>query len=665
MTGVGSVGRGWRLLVATLGALVGVLSLFSGAVPGPLLESLRGTTLSAFVVFAALALGGFWVLRRASASAWRWAIAIGFVASAAQMLGLSLRLYDGLLFELSQPENVAWVLAHWFGSFWMVTAALAALITLLDSFSLPSASGSTAPADREGLLGLVMGALISAEPARRRKGLLLVMGALVLSKIPYLLVYWPGLVPFDTFRSLAYARGTSPWETYEPVGHSLRIAATDWLGTTAGLGDVGVIAIGSVTQIVALSAALTFMLARMASWGVPRALWGAAFAWATLHPVLGYFGVLVGKDLPFSVAVLAMIVSLGELVFGTSRATNQQRWPWVTLALAAIGVMLMRNNGIHVVVVTLLSLAFVLRSNWKPLVGVMAAVAVAFGAYVGPIYTLLSVEPGPKEEAYSVPIQQLGRIAKYESTELSSDSRGFMTRVFGQTPEELARHYVPQLTDPMKLSTRDAWNDGLSTSEFLVGWARVSLQHPWTALEATMANTMGYWDPVGSSYDGLVRWSSNDIRGILLDIPSGEPTKGIAAAIEESGIMPTRGYFEGMQDDGYRSIPLVGPLMSPGFVVWVWLVAGLLVLRTRRYRALAVFVPAGALLLSFLAGPVSGGQRYSLALYMALPLAIAAVALVARQSSATAGLVRPVQPSPTEGTLPMPVEQARETAGLR
>jgi len=53
--------------------------------------------------------------------------------------------------------------------------------------------------------------------------------------------------------------------------------------------------------------------------------------------------------------------------------------------------------------------------------------------------------------------------------------------------------------------------------------------------------------------------------------------------------------------------------------------------RRRDLRALALFLPTSTLMLTVLAGPVSGGQRYSLALFMALPLAVAA-ALLARSS---------------------------------
>lgn len=666
MTSAFSVGARSLAPLAVAGALLSVLSIYAGTEPAPLLPALQGTTVSAVVVFAALVACGLWVLRHASASAWRWASAIGVVAASAQLVGLSLRRYDGLLLDLLQDDTIAWTVVQWLGTAWMATAGVAALIAVLDAYGAKGAADVDGEGTRAGVLTRLVESLTSADLGRQRTGLLVVGALLTLSRLPYLLVYWPGIVHFDTFRSLSYARGTGPWQTYEPVGHSLHIAGVNWLGSSLGLGDAGIVALAATIQILASSAALAFMLARMAAWGVPQPVWVAAFAWLALHPVLGYLSVTVVKDVPFTIAVVVFAVSVGELSLRRAQADTWRWWPWVTLAISGIFVSVLRNNGIYIVALSLLVLLVVFRHRWRPLLGVFATVVLAYGVYVGPIYTALQVQPGPKEEAYSVPIQQLGRIAKYQAAELDATDRAFMVRVFRQSPEELGSHYVPQLTDPMKLSTRDAWNSGLGTSEFLAGWARIVAEHPETAIEATLANTMGYWNPVGSSYDGLVRWSVNDIRGISLDIPSGEPTDGVAAMIEASGIMPTKNYFEGMQDDGYLAIPLVGAVMSPGFVVWLWMVAALLVARMRNRVALAVFVPAGVLLLSFLAGPVSGGQRYALALYMALPLAIAAVVLASRRSGASSGREREsASPSMPQDAASVSPSDPRQTVAVR
>jgi hypothetical protein len=624
----GGAGAPLRAILATVGAFVSVLAIYVGDEPGPLsFARLNGTSLSAVVVFAVFTAGGLWVLRTASASAWRWAAGIGVVMATAQLVGMSLRRF-GSSSALLLTENLAWVILHWFGTAWMVTGVLAALIQALDVHALRSSDDVTRE-ERPRRFGRLVAALRAPEPARRRTALLLVMGVLVLSRVPYLVVYWPGLVYFDAMRSYAYARGTSPWETYEPVGHSMLITVMQWSGTALGWGDVGGVAIGSISVILASSAAFTFMLGRMAVWGVRPGIWAAGFGWVVLLPVFGYFSVVVVKDVPFSIAMVVFLVCIGELAFGGPDAVRKL-WPWVILTVAGIFAIGLRNNGIHVMALCVPLLLVPLRHLWKRILIVSAVLAAAYALYVGPVYATLKVQPGPREESYSVPLQQLGRIATYHWTDLSAADRLFITGVFsGKPQEDLARGYVPWLADPMKLSARQAWGER-STTEFFTGWSRIVGQYPGTAIEATLANTVGYWDPEAASYDGLVRWSSNDVRRVHLDIPSGQPTTGAAAAIESSGFMPTKTYQDGLLDDGYRAIPVLGLAMSPAPVCWLWLIAALLVIRRRDLRALAVFVPIGVLLLTFLAGPVSGGQRYSLTLFMAVPLALGAVVLAKR-----------------------------------
>jgi hypothetical protein len=608
-----------------------VLAVYAGDEPGPLLTRLHGTSVSAVIVFVALTVGGLWILRTASASARLWAAGIGVVLATAQLAGMSLRRFDGLG-RLLVADNLAWVAVHWLGIAWMVSCSLAALIGALDTHDLRSVSAAVSKrGGRPGPFARLVASLRAPDRARRRLGLLIVMGILVLSRVPYLVVYWPGILHFDTLRSYSYARGTHFWQTYEPVGHSLLIAVMQWLGTTLGWGDAGGVAIGSITVILAGSAAFTFMLGRMAVWGLCSGIWAASLAWLVLLPVFGYFSVGLVKDVPFSIAMIVFMVCVGELAFGRPD-TAKKRWPWVTMTVAGIFAFMLRNNGIHVMALTLPLLLIPLRHFWKRILVVSAALVAAYGIYVGPVYAMLNVRPGPQEEAYSVPLQQLGRINKFHGSDLSTADRAFLTSVFfGRPPGVLAKGYVPWLADPMKLSARDTWGDR-STTEFLAGWARVAAKYPVTAIGATLANTVGYWDPEGPSYDGLTRWSANDApaRGIHLDIPAEKPTAGLAARIESSGIMPTRTYGHGLNDDGYRAIPVLGLAMSPGPVCWLWLIAALLVLRRRNRMALAVFVPAGALLLTFLAGPISGGQRYSLTLFMALPIAVAAVVLAKR-----------------------------------
>ena len=271
----GGAGAAYRPILAVVGASVSVLTIYAGNKPGPLLQTVTGTSLSAVVVFVALVAGGLWVLRTASAVGvamgcrYRGCVGDGTTAGSAASHIRWARLAGCWHRTTSRGLSCTGS-----GLVWMVSCGLAALIGANDTHKLRSDPDAVVPnglATRDGHRGplaRLVAALRAPDRGRRRNGLLVVMGILVLSRVPYLVVYWPGIVAFDTFRGYAYARGTSPWETYDPVGHSLLITAMQWSGTTLGWGDAGGVAIGAITVVLASSAAFTFMLGRMAVWGL-------------------------------------------------------------------------------------------------------------------------------------------------------------------------------------------------------------------------------------------------------------------------------------------------------------------------------------------------------------------------------------------------------------
>ena len=608
-------------LVSAVGAFLSVLTISSGSDPGRFLLTLNGTAFSSVIVFVTLAVGGWWVLRNATASAWRWGGAIGVLFATAELAGNALHSYDAVAGPLFESGHRAWTVVHWLGLSWLASCGLAALIWALDSYGGRTDRGQD-PSSR----GLI-GALRSPGRARRRGAYAVVFGIIALSRLPYVLTYWPGIVYFDTFRAYSYIRGIVPLDTYEPVGSTLYIGAMQGLGALLGLGDAGRVALSTMILLGASATAFTFLFARLANWGLPRRFWIAGLAWIVLVPALGYYSVTLVKDVPFSIAMTVFTVCIGEVTLGDASAARK-RWPWVMMTASGVMAITMRNNGVYIVLLTLPALLLILRRSRKQLLIVLAALVAAVALWLGPIFAVLHVQSGPAAETYSVPLQQLGRIAKYHANALSPADQEFMTRLFaGMPPSELGRHYVPALADPMKLRARMAW-DTHTTVAFLRGWARIASQYPMTAIGATMANTVGYWDPEAPPYDGIDRWSANDARTIHLDIPSGRPTTGVAGALESSGLLPSRGY-DGVHNDGYRLIPVLAQAMTPGTICWLWFVAGLLVLRKRRFSAMALFVPAGLLLLTFFAGPVSGGERYTMSMVMTLPLALAAVILTA------------------------------------
>lgn len=609
-----------RVLIAVAGAFATTLALCAGTTPATLGEVLEGNSLVAIAAFAALAYGGWLALGRLPREVWRWAVPVGVVFAIAELAGISLLREEADLWLL-RPSG--WSAVHLLGTAYAAVLGAALVLHLADR---ATPGDDVAAARRSGRAARLVEALRA--PGRTPwRPLGVVFGLIVLCRLPYLLVWWPGLIFFDTYRSLSYARGLGPWESYEPVGHSLLIAAWNGVWQLFGMSDSAALAFAAILQMLSTSAVFAVLLWRVAVWGVGPRMWWALWAWTALLPVLSLSSITVVKDIPFMSAFVLFLIGIVEVSRAVRRG-DSARWPWALVLAAGIATMVLRNNGVHVVLLGVALLFLPFRRQWRRVCAVLAACVVAYGLYTGPLSAALGVQPGPKTEAWSVPLQQIARIAHDHHDTMSDEDRAFVDGVFTWwSVDDVGDHYIPGFADPIKLDARAAWEER-TTGEFVSGWLRLVAEYPGSAVTATLANTVGYWAPGAPSYDGVVHESWNDIRGIRLDIPYQlsnedapvEPLTGVRALIERHGLL----------EEGYLAIPVIGMTLSPGFVTWVWIL-GLVVLWRKRAGLEAAFaLPAAALMATFLAGPVSGGMRYALGFFATAPIAVA-VAIVARR----------------------------------
>ncbi|WES66211.1 DUF6020 family protein [Microbacter sp. GSS18] len=608
-------------VIAAVGAWFVVLALATGTSPGSIFERVDSSAVVAGAAFVGVALLGKLALWSTPRAIWAWAIPLGMTLGLSHVAGISLMRSqaDLALFSPSQPPaELLWSAAQFIGTATAATWLIALALRLIeqrapaspapDSPSEPSTQGSI---DRFFL--------------RLREGRIgafaWVFAAIVLARVPYLILWWPGIMPFDSLRPFSYAE-TGVWEQLDPIGHSFLIVGANGLANSLGWGDSGGVAIGAIVQLATNSAAFAFMLTRVAAWGVPGRLWAVMAGWVALLPTFGVFSVTVVKDVPFTTAFVVFLTCFGELILGRSRDAGNRLWPWIGLAASGVAMFALRNNGIIVLVASFVALAIVLRRQWRHLLGAVAVCAVAFGLYAGPLMWAVDALPTRSTETWSVPLQQIARIAQDHPDSLSAEDRAFIGELFPNwTLADIGEQYRPGISDPIK-DEASRWWEAHSTTDVLSNWLRLMREYPLSAVTATLANTVGYWSPSAQPWygHGLTIASRNDVRGIHLDIPYGPVDVGVRGAIERHELL----------GETLRQTPILGIALAPGLVTWLWVVAAIGVIRKRDVRTLVWFVAPAMLLLTVLAGPVSGSMRYALPFFAALPLAWA-IAVTARR----------------------------------
>lgn len=197
-----------------------------------------------------------------------------------------------------------------------------------------------------------------------------------------LLTFFPGIVTPD---------GTNQWNQIItgqfndalPVMHTLLVM----LITRLWFSPAAVI----LVQILTLSLTVAWGIDLLDGQGLPRwAGWGLATLFA-LSPVNNNLVVTLWKDIPYSTCLL--LLSLLTLKVVLSRGEwLARRAAWVWFALVSLGIAVFRLNGLPVPFVTLVVLAIVYRTHWKPILAALVVYLGLFALIQGPLYDQLKVD---------------------------------------------------------------------------------------------------------------------------------------------------------------------------------------------------------------------------------------------------------------------------------
>jgi hypothetical protein len=427
---------------------------------------------------------------------------------------------------------------------------------------------------------------------------------LCLSRIPYLLMFYPGVLTNDAINQLGQLLGAWPLSTHHPLAHTLIIKAFVVWGQHLGSLSAGIV-LYSVFMILVTCAGFAFALATMVAQRFSRLAVAVVGLSALLMPINGIYSVTMWKDVPFGVALLCSVILLIGAV-RDSKAFFSRPAAWAQLIGFSLAVILLRNNGIYVFVATTIVAVACARGFRRQFAIVGAVCLMVFGIFSGPITRAVGAEPGSIREALSIPLQQIARIAKFNPEVLTDADAAYISNVFdGASPQELAEWYNPTKSDPVKNEFSDAWYQDNPVA-FYEGWASLALREPRTALSATARNSLGYWYPEACSGSvGGLDVAPNHF-GLALD------SKAPAAhdAFIASRLM------------NLRAVPVVSMAYSPGFQCGLVAVAMVILAFKRRYRLLIVAVPLATLWLTCLASPVFAEFRYVYGIFLAAPVVL-------------------------------------------
>lgn len=454
-------------------------------------------------------------------------------------------------------------------------------------------------------------ALDAAAKGKRTGRMRLICAAvLFVSWIPTWLSLFPGAFSYDAFNEWEQVHN-GMLTAHHPVAHVLLLGGlTEGSYLLTGSYNPG-IGIYTLLQMLLFAWALSAVIAFMAEFGIPRFVRALTLVFYIVSPVVQLFSICATKDVLFSAAELIFFLYAVRICADRELAGNRKQM--ILFGLSALCTIVFRNNGIYIVILTLLVLGVVFRRELakygRNLLWFSAVVLIPWLLYVGPVYQVLHVEKGGIEEMLSVPLQQLARVYRYAPDSLSGEELETLYRFVDQ---EALEKYRPTVSDMVKQGFRGE-EFQRNKGDFFRLWVQLGVKHPLTYVNSFLINTVDAWYP-HALIDG---YRHGDGRGSWFDYRVAPPG-------EERVYLPgLHELYESLSHDlEQQKKPLAFLFLSPGWYVICTAFFFFYAWSRRRYSQLAPMWIFVFHILTVLLGPVIL-VRYLLLFFLGLPVVCA------------------------------------------
>ena len=421
--------------------------------------------------------------------------------------------------------------------------------------------------------------------------------------LPYLFFIFPGTLSTDSLTMIMEAIGLRPLGNANPIFQTMLLHCFRFVGVKLGNGDITIILYCGIQSIL-MAWLLSVLIARMMRSGAPHWLGIASLVFFAINPIFPLYAFCVGKDTNFAMAVLWLMLCCHQLC----EEEKPNRWNTLFMMAASVLCVLLRNPGMYLAVLTLAGLLlWTLNKSRRaaklwvaPALSILCAVCVFVGIRL--MLPILHVAPMPETEEYSLPLQQVARVAA--THELTAEEAAALDGVLEL--DKVAEEYNGELSDPIK----NLWRTDATPEQkaaFFRTWMQLAIKYPGTSLSATFHNTYGYLYPgfmsqikptflIGrqrstTEMDHLFKYSENPRYHLLIRFT-----------------------------DELAKNPLYRAVVAPGLYGWITLYAFALLLGRGKSRYLIASVPMLFTLAGCGLSAVNGYFRYSMPMYLCAPM---------------------------------------------
>ena len=325
----------------------------------------------------------------------------------------------------------------------------------------------------------------------------------------------------------------------------------------------------------------------------------------SLVPMYGVYAISGVKDTLFSTFIILYILLLHKML--NYKENKIKMIDCIKLVFVMLLVILFRNNGLHVILLSFPFLILAMKKYWKQLLMVFVIVIVSSTCYTKVLLPALKITPGSIREVLSIPFQQTARYVKYHSEDVSLEDKEVIDNLLEY--DTLADRYNPDLADNVK-NKYNKYATKEDLQEYFKVWFKGLIKHPNTYIDATVNNVYGYFYPektswyLHTSFDKRITEDGFDYHYNNLD----EYRKNVSDYVTK-----------------YPEIPLVGLFCNIALNTWMVFILVGYVISKKNYKSIVLYLPALVSILVCIASPANTYFRYAMPYIFSLPLMVSFV----------------------------------------
>ena len=437
---------------------------------------------------------------------------------------------------------------------------------------------------------------------------------IILLWLVYIIAFYPAIMsPDPSFQLLQYFNINNKYSDYvvlidknviltnhHPVVHTIILGSLVKLGIKLFSSLNAGLFIYSIIQTIILASTLSYTIKFMKDINVSLKYRKICLLIYSLVPVFPLYAMSPVKDVIFGCFIIIYIISFYKLINLKEKLKIKDM---VMEILLIILIILFRNNGFHIVLLSLLFLLFLGRQNIFKYIIIICITITFYYSYNNVILPHFKITNGSIREVLSVHFQQTARYVKEYKKEVTSDEKKAIDKLLNY--DTIASRYNPALADPVKNEFNRYYTDNDLKNYFKV-WFTQLKKHPLVYVEATIANTYGYIYPVETNWYVHIK-GKKIINNYGFDYHFNKKLRPLRMVLGGFAI-------------AFPYIPFIGLLINIGFNTWILLFMLSYLFYRKKYKDIILLIPSFLILLVCFVSPANTYFRYALPNVFALPL---------------------------------------------